>query len=166
MALAVPQYLVVGDLEEIIGAAEVDRLFDDDGDGLRETPKVNAVLAMAESLALSRMLRGWSQEQVVDLAAEDPNFVTQVAWVAAELATERRPAFQGTDGWGRYRAMYERAIDYFDALSKSKIHSKGESAVGKNAQSGGNLVPRTSDGKALQPVFSPSKDRPLGQGGF
>lgn len=166
MALATPQYLQVGDLEEHIGAAEVDRLFDDDGDGLREDAKVDATMAEAEAIALSRMLRGWTEEQVIILAANDPAFTGQVAWIACELATERRPQFTAADGWGRFRAQYERAIQYLDALSKSQTHSKGERVAGKNQQTGGKLAPRMTDGTLIPPTFGPSAAFPLGKGGF
>jgi len=166
MAAAVPEYLTGVDLEELIGSAEVDRLFDDDGDGIRDSSKLNSVLAQAEAIALSRMLRGWTRTQVVTLAQNDPAFTAMVAWVACELAAERRGDFLSSDGWGRYRAQYDRAIQYFEALSKSQIHSKGEGAAGTNKQTGGRLQPRLSNGDPVPPIFGPNKNSPFGPGGF
>lgn len=171
MAGASPAYMTKADLEERVGATTVAHLFDDDGDGTiasgsQDETTLNSVMAEAEALALSRMLRGYTEAQVVTLAGDDPSFTAQVAWVALELASERRSEFIAADGKGRYWTQYERAVDFFDRLSKSRIHSKGEAAAGGSSNTGGNVSPKKSDGTKKTFVFASDTDAPTGRGGF
>jgi hypothetical protein len=163
--LRVPAYLTSADLDNRIGAARVDMLFDDDGDSLRDAIPLNAIMVEAEDLAASWMLKGYPIESVVLLGKNDETFRGQVAWVAAELASERRQEFIAEDGKGRYWAQYTRAKEYFTAMSKAQLRSPAETVAGKNAGSGGSLSPTL---QTNQPrfIFAPDRGSPTGHGGF
>lgn len=158
------RYLTAADLEACVSVETVDRLFHDDNSGVRNMLLMEAVMREAEALADSRMLRSWTVDQITTLALNDAGFRNFAAWVALELATERRGEFISPDGKGRYWAQYERSIDHFDRLSKSKIHSKGEAQAGLNANTGGRARPQLQTGQSRF-VFADEPDG-SGHGGF
>ncbi len=164
-AIRVPGYMTSADLDARVGAAKIDELFSDDGSGIRDSVTVNTLLIEAEDFAATRMLKSWGIDQVNDMASLDESFRAQVAWVAIELASERRSEFLAEDGKGRYWAQYTRAKEHFDALAKSKIASAAETTVGKSKQTGGGLNPPVQ-----QPVprftWASDKYNPYGRGGF
>jgi hypothetical protein len=161
-----PKYMTSADLDARIGAAKVDQLFDDDGDSHRDALVVNTILVEAEDFAAARMLKGgWSQDGVEQFAAHDETYRSMVAWVAIELATERRPEFVAEDGKGRYWAQYIRAKEHFDAISKSKLRSPAEGTVGANKQGGGSLSPMVNPPRPSF-VWAPDRHNPNGRGGF
>jgi hypothetical protein len=139
------RYLTATDLETAAGPKLVDQLFNDDNSGLRDSALMERIMQQAENLADSRMLRGWAKNEITTLALADDGFRSMAAWVAMELITERRGEFISADGKGRYIAQYDRAMKYFDDLSKSKIHSVGEETAGANANTGGELRPTITD---------------------
>lgn len=146
-------WLKITDLETVVNVEDVDRLFHDDNSGIRDPKLLQSVMQQAEALAESKLLRSWSREQIARLAFHDDNLRMQAAWIALELATERRGEFIAADGKGRFWAQYERAINFFDSLSKSKDHSRGEKSkaklgvqpAGQGANSGGNRKPRVKN---------------------
>jgi hypothetical protein len=157
--------LTDADLVQLIGAAKVDELSDDNGDGIRDDGVVEGVLAQAEDFGASFLLKGWSREQIDELIRADASLRTQFAWIACEMLSERRPQFLAADGKGAYWAQYERAQAYLTRLSKAKGHSVGEATAGASAQRGGRINPPRD---ALEPThtFAPSKNNPRGSGGF
>ena len=160
------QYLTTRDMEGLIGANKVRQLFDDDNNGSTENniEPIYQAMAAAEAEAANRMLRSFSDEQINILAENDRAFKNHVAWVACEFASERRSEFQSIDGWGGYKAQYERAITYFENLSKAKTRSKGEAKAGKSARLGGGYQP--NKGNAPKYIFAPDTKAPTGHGGF
>lgn len=168
--MATPAYLTRSVLNTLVGAARVTQLFDDDGDGVlgaSELATLDEVMAQAEGFALSYMLRGFTAEQVTQLAGADPYFLSAVGWVACEFASERPGQNVGADGRGRYWAQFERATAYFERLSKSQVHSKGEATAGANKQSGGSVKPKDpTTGKPPSFTFAADDDAPTGHGGF
>lgn len=164
-ALRMPAYMSSVDLDARIGARKVDELFDDDGDMVRDAVTVNTLLVEAEDFAASRMLKGWNIEQINLMAAKDEAFRAQVAWVAIEMASERRSEFLAEDGKGRYWAQYTRAKEYFDAIAKGQVASAAEVTVGTNKQTGGGLSP-TITPPASRFIFAPDRFNPTGHGGF
>jgi hypothetical protein len=165
MTVRVPDYLTSADLDARAGAARVDLLFDDDGDSQRDPEVMNAIMCEAEDYAASRMLKSWKRTAIAVLAAQDITFRGHVAWVALELASERRAEWLAEDGKGRYWAQYQRAKEHFDALAKSQISSQGEVTAGANAQSGGKLGP-TNDANRATFTFAADARAPRGHGGF
>jgi hypothetical protein len=161
----VPDYLTSADLDARAGAARVDLLFDDDGDSQRDPEVMNAIMCEAEDFAASRMLKSWNRTAIATLAAQDITFRGHVAWVALELASERRAEWLAEDGKGRYWAQYLRAKEHFDMLAKSQISSQGEVQAGANAQSGGKLGP-TNNPSISTFVFAADRNAPRGHGGF
>lgn len=153
------------DLEQIIGAAKVDEYGSNKGHGKRDDQVIENVLAQAEDLSMSYLLKGWTREQARLMIEEDQGLRVQIAWVAAELLTERRSEFLNAEGHGRYWAQYERAIDYFDRLAKTKARSVGESKAGQNSLRGGTVTPKAPPNTAAF-VFASSKGNPGGSGGF
>jgi hypothetical protein len=164
-ALRTPKYMTSADLDARIGATKVDELFCDDGSGVRDSVIVNTFLVEAEDFAATRMIRSWAPDQVAQMATYDETFKGQVAWVACELASERRHEFLDNEGKGRYWAQYMRAREHFDLLSKSRISSAAEATIGANKQSGGRLSP-TITPPASRFLFAPDKNNPTGHGGF
>lgn len=121
-------WLTIKDLERCVAVEVIDRLFQDLNTGVRDYALLQAIIREAEALAESKLLRSWSRDQIVNLAFHDAAIRVNAAWIAIELATERRGEFIASDGKGRYWVQYERAIAFFDALSKSKDQSRGEKA--------------------------------------
>jgi hypothetical protein len=162
-------YLAQSDLEALIGAQKVLQYFDDDGTGSidgSETGYLNTILEAAESIVESRLRRAYSDsDSITDLAENDKGFKIHAAWIAIEMASERRPEFSNNEGWGAFKAQYERAIEYFDMLSKGNIRSKGETVAGEGANTGGNLQPALQTDQARF-TFAPDNDYPTGHGGF
>ncbi len=148
-------WLTVKDLERCVSVDVVDRLFQDNNTSQRDPGLVQSVILEAQSLAESKLLRSWSQSQIVQLAFHDHAVRLNAAWIAIELATERRGEFIAADGKGRYWAQYERGINFFDALSKSKDHSRGEKAqtqlgvsgAGTGKNTGGKRLPQAVRGQ-------------------
>ena len=164
-----PDILVLQDLNNRIGANRVLKYFDDDRDGsvLDSDPAVVAILDEAEGEAFSRMLRAYGNAQaIIDLADNDPVFKGHIAWVACELASERNTEFTDSDGWGAFKAQYERALAYFENLSKGRQRSRGEAVAGKNNNVGGNVKPAPPAATEGNFVFAPSTKAPTGHGGF
>ena len=129
------------DLEMVTDKETVDKLFTDKNTAMRDMVMLEEVLQQAETIAESQLLRSWTQAQIVDLARADRGLRGQAAWLAMEFATERRHEFISADGRGRYWAQYERSMSFFKELSKSQIHSRGESSAGKGANAGGAVRP-------------------------
>jgi hypothetical protein len=152
------------DLETVTDTETVDKLFTDANTSTRDMKMVEDVLQQAETIAEVSMLRSWSQSQIAAMAKADPGLRSQAAWMAMEFATERRHEFISAEGHGRYWAQYERAVSYFDKLSKSQTHSRGEASAGKGSNSGGAVRPRLQANQARR-VFSDEPDG-TGHGGF
>lgn len=163
-------YMVLADLNARIGADRVAQLFDDDVSGSLEsgeTSVLTQVLEEAEGLAASYMMRAYpTTDQIKDLADADPAFKMNVAWIALELASERRPEMGADDGKGAFWAQQERAIKYLENLSKGRRRSRGEADAGTHAHRGGKLQPTESAGESTSFVFAPSEDAPTGHGGY
>lgn len=164
-----PDILALADLQNRIGADKVLKYFDDDVDNVVDDVDANvvAILEEAEGEAYSRMLRAYGDKQsIIDLAANDPVFKGHIAWVACELASERNTEFTDAEGWGAHKAQYNRAIAFFENLSKGRLRSKGEAVAGRNAHVGGTLQPAPPAATEGAFVFAPSKKSPTGHGGF
>lgn len=157
--------LLAEDVERIVGRDTVVQLTDDANDGTRDDEVLEPIIQQAEDIARSYLLRGFSADQIETLLTADQALRVQVAWVVAELLSERRSAFLGADGKGRYWAQYERALDYFDRVSKAKNFSVGELQTGQNALRGGSVQPQRQPGTPTF-TFGPSSNNPYGSGGF
>lgn len=165
-----PAFLTQADLERRVTAERVLRMADDDGDGsLNGTEQANVTAAMdeAESYALSTVSKaGYDMDSFALLANADPAIKQHVAWMAVEILSERRLEFTSSEGWGPYKAQFERAETYLKRFSQGRKRSpQGEAAAGKNKQVGGNRRPKRASGVA-DFVFAPSKNYPTGHGGF
>jgi hypothetical protein len=160
-------YLTLQDLYNNVGAERVLHLFDDSVDGslTDESDEVARILEAAEAEAASHMLRGWNKDQIIALAGYDKSFLSHVAWIALELASERRPEFTQSDGKGMFWVQYERAISYVKNVSKSKQISVGESEVATNANTGGNMRPTLQTNQSRF-IFAPDEENPTGHGGY
>jgi len=162
------EWLVLQDLYNNVGVDRVVRLFDDnvDGDLVEEDAQVQRILSAAEDEVASRLLRNWTHAQILSLASVDQALRSHAAWIALEFASERRPEFCADDGKGAFWAQYERAIAFFESISKSNQRSKGEATAGVGANLGGRLRPTETAKKASSFVFAPSEEAPTGHGGY
>jgi hypothetical protein len=160
-------YLVIGDLELLVGTERVQHLFDDDIDGSTadSSNEIANILEAAEAEAASHLKRSWSDAAITDLANNDTGLKNHVAWVALEFASERRPEFTDEEGWGSYKAQYQRAIEYFKNLSKGKTRSLGEAQAGVGSNIGGTRQPDRQNDAALF-TFAPDTLYPGPRGGF
>jgi hypothetical protein len=163
----IPQYLAITDLYTLIGSKRVKALFDDswDGDIDDEMAEVYKILRAAEDFAASFMLNSWGSDAIVNLANNDRAFKNNVAWVALEFASERRPEFTGEQGQGQFLTQYERSVLYFKNLSRAKRRSIGELVAGTGANEGGSVKPTLPSGSSRF-TFAPDDDNPTGHGGF
>lgn len=162
-------FLTLADLSDKIGQQRIVQFFDDDADGVVDgaDSQVAAVLEAAEAMYYSRLKRAYPGRQtLIDLANADPAVKSHVAWIACELAAERRLEFTSAEGWGAFKVQYDRALSELDLLSKGATRSIGETTVGKGANTGGKIQPKPPVGEADQFVFASSKARPGGTGGF
>ena len=147
------RWLTIEDLETVVSRETVDRLFQDDNSSTRDFTLLQSVMQQAEAAAESELLRGWTRDQVVQLAFHDPAVRMHAAWLALEYATERRGEFIANDGKGRFWVQHERAIAFFKSLSKSNQQSRGEKAnpklgvnpAGVNANTGGKRKPKPTN---------------------
>jgi hypothetical protein len=163
-ALLNDTWLTFKDLERVTSVDVIDRLFQDNNGGRRDAALLQSIILEAQALAESKLLRSWNQESIVKLAFHDPAVRMNAAWIALELATERRGEFIASDGKGRYWAQYERAMTFFDGLSKSKDQSRGEKAntqlgvdaAGVNKNTGGKRSPQGQRGNNF--VFADEGD--------
>lgn len=175
--MAQPAVLTLADMYARCPANTIRGYFDDSNDGslTDENSMVMDVLASAEGELYSRVARAWPGTLMTDpnspirlLILNDPTLRMHLAWIACELASERRIEFTDKDGWGAFRAQYERAIIYIENLSKGILKSPGEAIVGPNGTSGG-YVSGTQSGNGWEDpdfVFAPSRYSPGGHGGF
>jgi hypothetical protein len=163
-------FLTLQDLINRAGADTVAKYFDDANDGsvLETDPNVVAVLMEAEGEAYSRMLRAYgSKAPIILLAENDEVFRGHCAWVALEIASERRREFTDVDGKGAHWTQYQRATTYFDNLSKARIRSQAEPVAGRPSTLGGSRAqPSPPAHTEAQFEFAASKDAPRGHGGF
>ncbi len=163
-----PRYLAQTDLEARVGPRRVLQLFDDDNNGVlgaEELAKISGILEAAEGEVASRMIRAYSIDSITTLANADPVFKLHASWIALEFAAERRPEFLGAGGQGPYQNMYERAIKFFEKLSKGRQRSAGESEAGIGKTIGGKVQPKLPTGTSRF-TFAPDGNNPTGHGGF
>lgn len=161
-------YLTYADLVSRVGSERALRFFDDDNDGVLSSPELALVddcLIAAEGQAYSVMLSAWPKAQVIQLAQNDALFKQHVAWVALEIASERRPEFCQPDGSGQFVMQYKRALDHFKALKQNGARSVGEAVAGRAGTAGGTVNP-PAVANTPQFTFAPSRNNPSGSGGF
>lgn len=163
-----PDIITLTDLENQVGGDRVLKYFDDDGDNsvAGTDPQVVAVLDQAEGEMFSRMLRVYDKDALITYATNDPVFKAHIVWVACEIMSERHAEFTDDEGWGAYKAQYDRALKYFENLSKGKQRGLGEATAGGNVNNRGNVQPAPPSGTSGDFVFAPSKNAPTGHGGF
>jgi hypothetical protein len=158
-------FLTLRDLYASIGSQRVRQLFDDDNDGTLDDSMdvVDQFLAAAESECYARLMRAFGTKDAVKaVALADPAIRQHCAWIALELASERRPEFAQPDGRGAFAYQYERAIGYFESIAKGKNKVKPGTT---SAQEGGNLnPPRVVDEGRF--TFAPDKYSTDGHGGY
>lgn len=169
-----PDFLTIQDLYARVGARRINGFFDDTNNGEltdESTTAINDVLDAAEGLyygVIQRAYPGNPREvgsAARTLVANDAMVKMQVAWLAVELAAERRQEFTDAEGWGPFKAQYQRADKYLHDLSIGIKRSPGESLVGKGANTGSPGI--SPPDLAENPfTFAPSKGAPSGHGGF
>ena len=167
--MAVPLFLVRADMEKRVGSEKIEQYFDDDVDGdlADDDEAVQDVLCQAESDGFAILLKSYpSTDQIVLLVQNDDGLRNHFAWIAVNLASERRVEFTAEDGGGAHRVQHDRALKHMEDLMRSKRRSKGEAVAGKGRTAGGKLQPRPPATTAAAMQFAPTKASPTGRGGF
>ncbi len=167
-------FLVIQDLIDRVGSRKVIGYFDDNNNGTLsdESTAIDVVLSAAEAELYARLMRAYPGDPSTPggamqlLIANDPALKIHVVGVALQYAAERRPEFTDAEGVGPYKAQWDRAMTYFDLLSKGQQRSRGEAAAGAGANSGGMLQPKPPAATAGQFTFARSRNSPTGHGGF
>ncbi len=167
-------FLTIQDLIDRVGSRKITGYFDDNNNGTLsdESTAIDVVLSAAEAEMYARLLRAYPGDPsdpggaMQLLVANDPALKMHVVGVALQYAAERRPEFTDDEGIGPYKGQFTRAIDYFETLSKGLKRSRGETAAGQGANSGGKLQPKPPAASAGQFIFARSRDSPQGHGGF
>lgn len=167
------ELLTLDDLYSRVPANVINGYFNDSGvacidDSLQI---VQDVLMAAEGELYSRMLRAYpgltgnALDPIKQLVNNDAVLKMHLAWIACELACERRQEFTDAQGFGAYKAQYDRAVTFIENLSKGLIRSRGENTAGPGANTGGNSFPQAGSVDANF-IFAPNRNSPSGRGGF
>lgn len=167
-------FLTLADLYSRANPRKVNAFFDDDNNGAVSAadPNVDAVLSAAEAEMYARLMRAYPGDPsdpggpIRQLVDNDPALKGHCIFVALQLAAERRTEFTDDDGTGPFSKQWDRAIAYFETLSKGLTRSRGERVAGKGANTGGKLQPKPPAATPRQFIFAPSKNSPDGHGGF
>lgn len=174
--MAIPAFLTIQDLYDLVGARRVNAYFDDTFNGevgdANENSAVQAILCTAEGIFASYAMRVYAGTLVdvtspLRLLVENDALVrTMTAWIALQGAAERRTEFTDAQGNGPFKAQYDRAVAFFDRLSKGTARSAGEAQAGLGANTGGNFSPDEVRQTQSEFIFAPSRSSPFGRGGF
>jgi hypothetical protein len=155
-------YITATDLLTAASQADIDRYFDDDGDGAADSARVDDLNAKASSVCDAKLLQTWSPAAVVELMKE-PLAKMHCAYISLHLAAKRRDEWRNPDGKAPYFVDYEQALKYFDDLVKGQARSLKEDKAGPNPGIGGELQ---SDYDPPRFVFAGTRDKPASSGGF
>jgi hypothetical protein len=152
------------DLEDTVGASNVSTYFDDDSDGVAETPLVERFLERATAYAEGILGHAWSAAPAgpLDTLDEDPRFIDALCWIALALAAKRRPQWMLPDGSFPFAGEMKRVTGDLKTIAAGLDHFAAEQDTTRNPQTTG------SAGRALppSPVFATSRSNPSGSGGF
>lgn len=149
------------DLNARFGAAQVVRVFCDDGSGTAG-PRLPVSLEVGSREAESVLLGAWSQEAIALLVANDEAVKAKVCDLVLADGHSGRPEWQGgPDAPGVQ--MRKQALEFFRDLAKAQKRSAGEAQAGANPHARGGLV--TTARVPHSWTFAPSaNNRP--RGGF
>lgn len=149
--MATPDFLTLDDLYNRVGVRRVIELFDDDNSGTitaaSEILAYQSAMCEAESILYSRLLRAYADKASIVLLAQNDDIIKgHCAWIALEIASERRSFAVGREGRGAFVFQYERALQEFDLLSRGRSRSKGEAVAGTSGNVGGVVQPTLQTG--------------------
>lgn len=166
--MAAPVLLTLQDLFNRIGAQRTAQYFDDANDGsvLATDPNVESILNSAEGQMFSIMLKTMGRDGIILVIQNDEFLKEQLAWIACELAAERKPELTQNEGRGAHWVQYQRALTTFRDFSKGQTRSQGEAQGGTPSSVGGRLQPKPPAATENQFEFAPSRNLPGGKGGF
>jgi phage gp36-like protein len=155
-------YIDATDLRSAASQADIDRYYDDDGDGAADASVVADLNDKASSTFDAKLLQEWAPLQVVELMKE-PLAKMHCAYTSLHLAAKRKREWRDAEGNAPYKVDYAEAMKYLDDLVKGAARSKKEDTAGRNPVIGGNL---NSDYEPPRFVFAGTRDKPAGSGGF
>ena len=133
----------------------------DTGAAVANPTIVNEILEEAEDIGAGLLLPGFSDAQVVLLAANGPAVRGALLDIAADLMARRRPALLAPDGSSPYSKDRKAAEGVLERAGQAQRRLRAEKVAGPN-QLIGNSVNR--DPPPL--IFSGNKAEPWGRGGF
>jgi hypothetical protein len=155
-------YIDASDLLTAASQADIDRYFDDDGDGAADAARVADINAKASSVCDAKLLQTWTPAQVAELMKE-PLAKMHCAYISLHLAAKRRDEWRNEDGNAPYFVDFNQAMKYLDDLVKGAARSQKETTGGINPVIGGTI---NSDYDPPTFVFAGTRDKPAGSGGF
>lgn len=111
-------YISQADLEDAITVQTVARLFDDGATGVASTSAVNRVIASAEALINSRLMRSYPRLTLPVVQQPQSDLLKEAALMfAIPLSYRRRPEYVRTTGESsRGPSMMKDAFDFLEGL--------------------------------------------------
>lgn len=146
-----PAYLSQSDLEDVIGAAMVLRLFDDDGDGVADASAVERILVNAERYVGGYVSREYSMATLLASETATDHLRSLAVHIAAEYAFRRRTEFVMRDGTP-YHGHYEETVKTLKDIGAGKCRVDIDGVPQVPANSTGLLtVPTTVETDGICP---------------
>jgi len=159
----VSAYFDMADMAAIVGQANIDRYFSDDGSGVALTSNVDAAISAASALADGVLMQGgWGASQLATIATDDV-IRMHIAWMAIHFGARRKPEWRDDMGRAHFHTEYTEAMAHLKNVAKADLRSVKETTAGTNVQVGGHL---NSDYDPPTFVFAGTDSKPAGSGGF
>lgn len=155
-------YIDSGDLVVLIGGANVDRYFCDDGSATASPELMNTAIAQACAVFDSDLAGSFDEEARKKLAVDDI-VKMHLGWVAIHFRARSKTEWRTPDGLAAFAAEYKEARAHFKALQQGQQRSQEEPRAGTNPLVGGAL---NADQTPPRFIFAGTPDKPAGSGGF
>jgi len=156
-----PTLITQAQLELRVGAQTVARYCCDTGADVADVTIVTEVLDEAEDIGAGLLLPGFSDAQIVLLAANGPAVRGALLAIAADLMARRRPALLDAEGRTPYSGWRKSAEQVLQRAGQAQTRLRAESAAGNN-----QLISVSTNRTPPQLIFAGTKANPRGPGGF
>ena len=149
------------ELENTVGATNVARYFDDDGDGKADSQIIADYLSRGSARARGILYASFSSE-LVERVTSDERFIDCVCWITLGMCGRRRQEWMMQDGGFPFSVQKKEAEAELLMIAKGLDRLASEEQKGSNA----TLPGATSPNLPVCNVFAPSRRNPTGRGGF
>lgn len=156
-------YIDAAYMATIVGQANVDRYFCDDGSGNASAALVNVAINQASAAFDSDVYGSYQDPPARVQLATDDVVKMNLAWCALHFGARRRPEWRDDQGRAPFHVEYAEARKHFKDLQQAKQRSQAEPTAGVNPLVGGNL---NSDYAPPTFIFAGTSTKPAGSGGF